>query len=108
MFARARMNGADGTVSGCASAVPELLVSLESAIAAGERDKVDRLDRRLNEFVDRIMRFPLPAGIKEAVRLRKMKAGAPAAPFGNHERVDLEQFAVWFGPWLAAVLEECK
>jgi dihydrodipicolinate synthase/N-acetylneuraminate lyase len=108
MFARARMDGANGAVSGCASAVPELLVSLEAAIAAGERDKVDRLDRRLNEFVDRIMRFPLPAGIKEAVRLRRMNAGAPAAPYGDLERAELEQFAKWFEPWLGVVLEECK
>jgi dihydrodipicolinate synthase/N-acetylneuraminate lyase len=108
MFARARMEGADGTVSGCASAVPELLVAIEAAIAAGEREKVDRLDRRLNEFVDRIMGFPLPAGIKEAVRLRKMKAGAPAIAYGDQERVRLEEFAVWFEPWLVAVLEECK
>jgi dihydrodipicolinate synthase/N-acetylneuraminate lyase len=85
-----------------------LLVSLEAAIAGGERDKVDRLDRRLNEFVDRIMRFPLPAGIKEAVRLRKMNAGAPAAPYGDLERAELEQFAKWFEPWLGVVLEECK
>jgi 4-hydroxy-tetrahydrodipicolinate synthase len=108
IFARARMEGGAGTVSGCASAVPELLVAIEAAIAAGERERVERLDRRLHEFVDWILRFPLPAGIKEAVRLRKMNAGAPAIPYGGEERVRIEEFAAWFEPWLAAVLEECR
>jgi N-acetylneuraminate lyase len=108
LFARARLEGAGGTVSGCASAVPELLVAIEAAIAAGERERVEKLDRRLHEFVERISKFPLPAGIKEAARQRKMNAGAPAIAYAGQERVRMDEFVAWFKPWLAAVLEECR
>jgi len=108
MFARARAQGAGGTVSGVASALPELMVALEAAIRDGDRERTERLDRRVNEFVDWIVKFPAPVGIKEAARQRKLNAGAPAAAAGDAERAHMEQFIAWFKPWLAAVLEESK
>ncbi len=107
MFARARMAGAGGTVSGVASAVPELLVAIENAIGAGEHDRVEILDRRVHQFIEQIARFPLPVGIKEAVRQRKMNAGVDAVPLGDQEKLQMDQFISWFGPWLEAVLKEC-
>jgi hypothetical protein len=45
--------------------------------------------------------------IKEAVRLRKLKAGALAAPLGEEEQRKLGEFGEWFTGWLPEVLREC-
>jgi 4-hydroxy-tetrahydrodipicolinate synthase len=109
LFARARAAGAHGVVSGVACAVPELMVALESAVTSPEPDRalVQSLDKRLGEFIDWISKFPAPMGIKEAVRQRRIKSGATAIDLGGVEREQLEQFLSWFGPWLAAVRDEC-
>lgn len=107
LFARARAAGAHGIVSGVACAVPELMVAIEAAVASNEPDRVQALDARLGEFIDRISMFPAPVGIKEAVRQRGIKSGAAAIDLGGQERERMEQFLSWFGPWLAAVRDEC-
>src|SRR5260370_736174 len=78
MFARARMAGAHGTVSGVASAAPERLVRIQAAIATGEHDRVEMLNRRVNEFIDQIADVPAPVGLKEAVRQREVNVGVNA------------------------------
>lgn len=107
VFARARASGAHGVVSGAACAVPELIVAMEAAIASGELDRVQAFDVRLREFIDAVLRFPVPVGIKEAVRLRRIKTGAWAIDLSGPEREQMEHFLAWFGPWLAAVRGEC-
>jgi 4-hydroxy-tetrahydrodipicolinate synthase len=110
LFSRARAAGARGVVSGVACAVPELMLAIEAAVASDEPDRdrrVQALDMRLGEFMDRISQFPAPVGIKEAVRQRGIKAGATAIDLGGQERQQMEQFLSWFGPWLTAVRKEC-
>ena len=107
LFARARAVGAHGVVSGVACAVPELMLAIEAAVQCGEQDRVQALDARLNEFVQHILRFPAPMGIKEAVRYRHIKAGPCSIDLGGAEQEQMKQFLAWFGPWLAAVREEC-
>jgi 4-hydroxy-tetrahydrodipicolinate synthase len=107
LFARARASGAHGVVSGVACAVPELMVAIEAAVTSGEFDRVRALDIRLGEFIDYISMFPAPVGIKEAVRQRRIQSGATAIDLGGSERAQMDQFLSWFGPWLAAVRDEC-
>ena len=108
LYARARAAGAHGVISGCACAVPELLVAIEAAVAANDSDRVQALDRRLSEFIEQIWKFPLPVAIKEAVKERMIKAGAHAIDRGSPARQQqLDQFLSWFRPWLVAVQEEC-
>ena len=107
LYARARAEGAHGIVSGVACAVPELILALEAAVAAGDADRVKKLDARVGEFVDWISKFPAPVAIKEATRQRRIKSGAPAIDLGETEKAQMEQFLAWFGPWLGAVREEC-
>jgi len=113
LFARARAAGAHGVVSGVACAVPELMLAIEAAVASDDTDRervqarVEALDMRLGEFIDRISKFPAPVGIKEAVRQRRIKSGATAIDLGGEEREQMEEFLSWFRPWLAAVRDEC-
>jgi 4-hydroxy-tetrahydrodipicolinate synthase len=98
--ARALAAGADGLISGCACAIPELLVGLARAVAAGDREAVVLLNARLLEFVAWTRRFPFPAGIKRAVELRGQKAGPPATPLASETQQELDEFSAWFKSWL--------
>jgi 4-hydroxy-tetrahydrodipicolinate synthase len=108
IFRRARATGAAGAVSGVACAVPELMVGLDRAIAAGAIHDADLLDRRVQEFIDQILPFPSPVGIKTAVALRGIKSGPLATPLGEPLDAKLEQFRGWFREWLPVVQRECS
>jgi dihydrodipicolinate synthase/N-acetylneuraminate lyase len=98
--ARALAAGADGLISGCACAVPELLAGLSRAVTAGDSSLADQLDARLQEFVAWTRRFPFPVGIKRAVELRGQKAGPPLTPLAPETQQVLAEFSAWFKAWL--------
>src|SRR6185437_16979465 len=50
LVGRALASGADGVISGCASAVPELVVKVARAVAMDDRESAEFLDARLIEF----------------------------------------------------------
>ena len=106
LFTRARTEGADGIVSGTASAVPELLVALDRAIVAGNDDRARLLERRLQEFLSWIDRVPTPIIIRQAAALRSLRVGEPASPPGPQSRRVLDEFKDWFLDWLPTVLKE--
>lgn len=106
LFATARKDGADGGVSGVACALPELMLALERAIRDDDPDAVRRYDGRVQEFIDAIVQFPTPIGIKAAVAARGIKAGQHAVPLGPEMTDQLERFKVWFREWLPAVQRE--
>lgn len=108
LFARARKAGADGAISGVACAVPELMLALDRAIQAGNIAASERLDARVQEFIDAIQPFPVPVGIKAAVQCRGIKAGPHAAPLDAELTARLERFQGWFREWLPVVQRECK
>jgi len=106
IFTRARAAGADGVVSGVACAVPELMLGLDRAIAAGAAAQIARLEVRLQEFIARIDRFPVPVGIREALVVRGLNVGPSSTPPGPQARRELEEFRAWFKSWLPAVQRE--
>jgi dihydrodipicolinate synthase/N-acetylneuraminate lyase len=108
IFPELRTEGAAGTVSGAACAVPELVVALDRAINTGAAQLRDRLHTRLREFTTRIDVFPTPAGIKEAVSVRGLKTGPHAIPLGKQSERKLAEFREWFQHWLPAVLKEAS
>ncbi|MEP6716376.1 MAG: dihydrodipicolinate synthase family protein, partial [Terriglobia bacterium] len=93
---RALEAGADGVVSGCACAVPELVAGLYKAFTSGDQALATQLDSQLREFCDWIERFPTPMGIKRAVELRGHKAGDPSVPLAAESAAELQQFSEWF------------
>jgi 4-hydroxy-tetrahydrodipicolinate synthase len=98
--ARALAAGADGVISGCASAIPEVPVALAKAIAAGDEQRAREIDGRLHEFIERIERFPAPVGIRRAVELRGKKSGPLLAPLSPARETELQEFSGWFREWL--------
>ena len=81
----ARTSGADGVVSGCACAIPEIVVAQNDAL--------------LQEFIEQIERFPVPVGVKVATALRGLKTGPLAVPLDPAKAAMLEEFKSWFKTW---------
>jgi dihydrodipicolinate synthase/N-acetylneuraminate lyase len=100
LFARARTAGADGVVSGCACAVPELLLALDRAIQQRDEAETTRLDARLHEFLGFIERFPTPVGIKAALSVRGIKTGPLPLPLARETQTALDEFREWLRAWL--------
>lgn len=109
LFARAKREaGVSGAISGVASALPELLLSLDRAVASGRQPVAETLERRLNEFIAWIDNLPVPVGIKEAAGLRGLKVGPHATVFAGAPERTICEFREWFQGWLPDVLTECK
>ncbi len=108
IFTAARRAGARGGISGAAAAVPELMVALDRAILAGDSAEADRLDARLQEFIDMLRQFPAPFAVREACAVRGFQAGPPAVPLGPELARKCNEFREWFRAWLPAVQKECK
>jgi 4-hydroxy-tetrahydrodipicolinate synthase len=100
IFTRARTAGADGIVSGVACAVPELLLALDQAIAQNDEAETQRLDARLQDFLERIGHFPTPVAIKAALAARGIRTGAPPVPLAPETQAALDEFSQWFRAWL--------
>jgi 2-dehydro-3-deoxy-D-pentonate aldolase len=98
VVATAAQEGADGVVSGCAAAVPELLHAIWSQPADSE------LRRLLSEFLDMIDRVPTPIGVQEAARVRGHWHGAAALPIASPRLAALrESLHQWMPGMLQAV-----
>ena len=98
-FHRARCSGA-GVLSAAACPLPELLMSLDRAIADSQQDQVAALDLSLREFLDWVYRFPPPVLLKIATGLRGVKVGPLAVPLSSDKQKLLERFREWFQVWL--------
>ena len=108
LFTPARTAGADGIISGVASAIPELLVALDRAVTSGNAARAHALDARLQEFINWIDRFPAPAGIREACAVRGLKTGPRATVLDPENEIRIAAFREWFKDWLPSMLEESK
>lgn len=107
LYLEARMNGADGIVSGVAAAAPELIVAIDRAVISNEVDRATRLNGRLNEFIEWINKFPATVGIKQAAVARGWNLNHFAFPFDDGTKTEIEAFQRWLGFWLPSVLSEC-
>ncbi len=98
---------ADGTISGVAAAVPELLVALDRALMGGDAVRTERLHTWLGEFVNYVNKFPPTVAIKQAATVRGWKLNHTAVPLDEDTAADVIAFHGWFRTWLAEVLPEC-
>ncbi|MDZ4801171.1 MAG: dihydrodipicolinate synthase family protein [Bryobacteraceae bacterium] len=108
LFTPAVSEGIDGVISGCACAVPELIVALDTAIRGGNTEVAAKLQTRLTEFIAWLDRFPTPVGVREAACLRGMTLGPNSSPASASQKALLDDYRNWFCDWLKDVLPECK
>ena len=75
-------------------------MALDSAIGAGNTEKVARLEAMRQELMAWLGRFPLPVGVKTAVAVRGIHTGPLPVPLSPGKQQCLEQFREWFRGWL--------
>lgn len=107
IYVKARQAGADGLISGCAGAIPELLVALDAAIQNKLDASVHTLSAFLDEFLSWVVQFPGPYAIRECLSTRGVSVGARAIPFSPETEHKAANLRHWFQEWLPAVLKEC-
>ena len=100
IYTEARIGGVSGTISGIASALPELLVAIDRAICTGDHERARALDHYIRELLAQMRSFPLPVAIIEMLRVRKQKMGAFAGPMSVETNRRLAEFREWFAGWL--------
>ncbi|HLK66665.1 MAG TPA: dihydrodipicolinate synthase family protein [Bryobacteraceae bacterium] len=103
LFTEARCTGAVGTVSAAACAIPQLIMALDRAIASGQSDRIDKLNRELQTFLDWQARFPRPTIVKMATGLQGLKTGPIPVPLSPGKEKLLGEFREWFRGWLPTV-----
>lgn len=103
LMAHAVHSGANGAVSGVACAVPEVVVQFYRALKLGDVEKTAHWQRKLDEFIGWIDRFPAPLGVKTATAVRGRTCGPPSVPLAPENSALLEEFQTWFRGWLPSV-----
>ncbi|MCS7026361.1 MAG: dihydrodipicolinate synthase family protein [Bryobacteraceae bacterium] len=108
LFVRGFAAGADGAISGCACALPELMTALQQAVQQSREAVVRRLTARLGEFIRWIETFPGPYGIREAMAERGLTMGKRSVPLAPSTEQRLAEFRQWFREWLPGVIKESQ
>jgi dihydrodipicolinate synthase/N-acetylneuraminate lyase len=108
LYVRACQEGADGVVSGIAAALPELIVAIHRALQRRDEERICLLDRHLQQFLDRIERFPGSTGVKQAAVARGWGLLHMAVPLGASGTAELNSFRSWLDEWMPSILKECE
>ena len=107
VYLHERLSGADGAVSGIAAALPELMVALERAVAAGNLERAHHLDARLKEFLRWLHQFPATVAIKQTAVFRGWLQSDFAFPLATRSH-QLNAFNGWLSRWLPETLNSCR
>lgn len=91
--------GADGAISGIATACPELVTALYREATRGHEGQADFLQNLVDEFASAIGKFPVPWGIRWAANARGFDLGPVNWPLSEQRRIDARAFREWFEPW---------
>jgi len=100
LYVHGHAMGADGGISGCAVAAPELMLPLRRAVLGGDHTRTGELSEHLATFIQWLDEFPVPMGIREALAERCLTVGPSAVPPSQEIEAKLHEFRAWFGPWL--------
>jgi 4-hydroxy-tetrahydrodipicolinate synthase len=95
-------HGAVGSISGIASACPELILPLCEALRAGKKEQARALQARLDEFMFHSSDLPAPWVPKLALQVRGLEMGSLAWPMGSKLCQTAQKFQHWFAGQTAA------
>lgn len=91
--------GADGAISGIATACPELVTALYREATLGREREASFLQNLVDEFASAIGKFPVPWGIRWAAKARGFDLGPVNWPLSEKRKIDARAFRAWFEPW---------
>lgn len=95
-------HGAVGTISGIASACPELILPVYEALRAGKKEQARALQARLDEFILHFRELPPPWATKLALKARGREIGSLAWPMGPHLNQKARDFQNWVAGQIAS------
>jgi 4-hydroxy-tetrahydrodipicolinate synthase len=96
----------DGTISGIAGVLPELMVALWTS-AAGDNPSLFRsLSARLETLIEQLDKFPTPWGLKLIAELRGLGPASIGLPLSVERQRQAAEFAEWFPQWWDAADSE--
>jgi 4-hydroxy-tetrahydrodipicolinate synthase len=96
LFLQAFEHSAVGSISGIASACPELILPLYGALHAGKKEQARAWQARLDDFIFHIRDFASPWAIKLALQARGLEMGTLAWPMGAKLCPKAQNFLDWF------------
>ncbi|MBI2685090.1 MAG: dihydrodipicolinate synthase family protein [Acidobacteria bacterium] len=99
---------ADGVISGCACAVPELITAIDRAATRGDAEALARRGALLDAYIQKIDVFPTPFGIQLTLAARGFKRAVPPLPIGPAAQRQADEFAEWFRGFEAAMRDDCS
>jgi dihydrodipicolinate synthase/N-acetylneuraminate lyase len=99
---------ADGVISGCACAVPELITAIDRAASTNNASALTRRGAMLRSYIDHIDCFPTPFGIQLTLLCRGFKKVAPPLPLGETLLAKAKEFEQWFPDFLTSMIDECR
>jgi 4-hydroxy-tetrahydrodipicolinate synthase len=89
----------DGVVSGVACVLPEAILALYHKRHDTSSEDFSKAAHRLDEFIDRLNRFPTPWGLKFLAEARGIFVPTFAQPVTAHRVRQGEALAAWFAAW---------
>jgi dihydrodipicolinate synthase/N-acetylneuraminate lyase len=108
VYLRALTAGANGAISGVASALPELPVAIHRAVTSGDMQTASALSEELDTLLSWIERFPPIVALKQIAHTRRWLPFTPALPIDSTSQAGLCDFAKWLEQWLPATLSACS
>jgi 4-hydroxy-tetrahydrodipicolinate synthase len=96
----------DGTISGVAGVLPELMVALWTSAAGDNPSLFSSLSSQLDKLIGQLDVFPTPWGLKLIAELRGLGPASIGLPLSVGRQRQAAEFAEWFPQWWAAAESE--
>jgi len=94
--------GWDGVISGIACFAPDLIVSIYRAWGAGKTEEAAALQRVLDELIEKLVRMPIPWGVRIGLETRGIPNGPLHQPVAESRKAAIADFQAWVRAWCAS------
>jgi 4-hydroxy-tetrahydrodipicolinate synthase len=98
----------DAVISGCACAVPELLLAVFAGGEHPDSEEFRRSTRLLDEFIRSISNFPVPWALKWIAEDRGIVPASFAQPISQKRAEQAAELRRWFDAWAPTWLETAE
>jgi len=95
----------DGVISGVACVLPELMLGIESLRERADSAGMAEYTRLLDEFIEKLLLFPTPWGLKFMAQARGIFTPQIGLPLSGHRRESSDHAIEWLRAWLPNALQ---
>jgi 4-hydroxy-tetrahydrodipicolinate synthase len=94
--------GWDGVISGIGCFAPDLIVSIYNAYRGGHLDEATAQQRVLDELIEKLVRMPIPWGVRIGLEVRGIPNGPLHQPVADSRKPAIADFQAWVRGWSAS------